>query len=518
MVNAATGEAIPRALVTLQGSPTHNAFTDTNGSFSIEAVPAGQHVITAQKPGYFGSNETSGSFRAPQFVDVGPNTEPATIKLEPENIIFGRITDANGQPVEFVSVRLTQRVVRNGRARWEQRGWAQSDDEGSYRFANLQPGTYYLSAGPDMAHRDALFATPDQPRTGWPGLYFPEAPDLASAAPIRVHSGQHFQADMVMNRVPLFVVSGFVSGFAPGRGVSLQVQNSSGESVGMGTRFQPDTGQFEIHLPSGSYRLKAISAAGEQQMRAELRLAVEKDLHDVQLVLQPAVSLPIRVRMDDRGQNSGQGPGAPGSYARRIGAVSGDTPPVSVHLIASDPGGADVYSSYTGTAGNRTFALRGIDPGRYTAEVSSYGGWYVESAQCGNTNLLAEDLAVSAGASCPIEILLRNDSGTLNVTIKSSEQGASGIAILVPARGRAAPRSHSFYNSGQPKSGPTTLTLNDIAPGDYLLYVFDNPAAVEYSNPEALRPYASQATPVTVNRAQTVKVTAELIQTGATPE
>jgi hypothetical protein len=521
VVNTATGEAIPRALVTLQGDPTRNTFTDTNGSFSFEAVPAGQHAASAQKPGYFGSQETSGSIvRNMQFVDVGPNTDPATIKLEPENIIFGRLTDANGQPVESVSVRLTQRVVRNGRSRWEQRGWAQSDEEGSYRFANLQPGTYYLSAGPDLAHRDALFATPDQPRTGWPGLYFPEAPDLASASPIRVHSGQHFQADMVINRVPLFVVSGVVSGTVPNRGFSVQVQNSSGEPVSVGTRLQHDSGRFEMQLPSGTYRLKATSDTGEQHMRAEVRLTVEKDLNQVQLVLQPAVSIPIRVRMDDRGQNLGQGPGAAGRYARAISGPAGDAqPPVSVHLMASAMGENDVYSSYMGATGNRVFALRGIDPGRYTADISSYGGWYVESAQCGNTNLMTEDLVVNAGTSCLLEISLRNDYGTLNVSIKSAEQGASGIAVLMPARGRAAPRSMPFFNAGQAKGAAApNFMLSDIAPGDYLLYAFDSPEAVEFSNPEALRPYTSQATPVTISPGQTVKATAQIIQTGAASE
>ena len=94
----------------------------------------------------------------------------------------------------------------------ESRSSANSDDDGTYRFANLQPGTYYVSAGPDVSHRETLFNDPDMPRTGWPGMYYPQAPDMASAAPIRVTSGQKVQADMVMNRVPLYTVSGMVVG------------------------------------------------------------------------------------------------------------------------------------------------------------------------------------------------------------------------------------------------------------------------------------------------------------------
>ncbi len=159
------------------------------------------------------------------------------IKLAAENVIFGRLTESNGQPVESLGLRLMQRVLRNGTWRMESRSSANTDDDGTYRFANLQPGTYYVSAGPDVSHRETLFNEPDVPRTGWPGMYYPQAPDLASAAPIRVTSGQKVQADMVMNRVPLYTVSGVVIGFVPGQGVSLQVQNSSGDYVGAGVRF-----------------------------------------------------------------------------------------------------------------------------------------------------------------------------------------------------------------------------------------------------------------------------------------
>src|ERR1051326_5473904 len=36
VVNEGTGEAIPRVMVTLMSSPTRYAFTDSNGSFTIE--------------------------------------------------------------------------------------------------------------------------------------------------------------------------------------------------------------------------------------------------------------------------------------------------------------------------------------------------------------------------------------------------------------------------------------------------------------------------------------------------
>ena len=61
VVNEATGEPIPRAMVTLMGSPMRYAFSDSNGSFTIEGVPAGRYSMQAQKPGFFGPQERGGS-------------------------------------------------------------------------------------------------------------------------------------------------------------------------------------------------------------------------------------------------------------------------------------------------------------------------------------------------------------------------------------------------------------------------------------------------------------------------
>lgn len=509
MVNEGTGEAIPRAMVTLMGSPQRYAFSDTNGSFVIDGVASGRYSIQAQKPGFFGSQERGGS-RAVQSVQVSANSEAVVIKLAAENVIYGRLTEPNGQPIESVGLRLVQRVLRNGTWRTESRSSANTDDDGAYRFANLQPGTYYVSAGPDVSQRETLFNEPSVPRTGWPGMYYPQAPDIASAAPIRVTSGQKVQADMVMNRVPLYTVSGIVVGTPPERGVSIQVQNSSGDFVAAGVRFHRATGEFETHLPAGRYRLKAYSQLGEQQLRSDVRITVEKDLTQLQLALQPAVSIPIHARMDDRAQNSAQ---SEMSRAFAGGRGTYDAAPVSVHLIATEPGVPDAYSANGGTQGNRTLILRSVEPGRYAAEFSPYGGWYVESAQCGNTNLLMEELVVTTGTSCTLELTLRNDGGTLNASVEGAKSAGPGAALLVPARGRSTPHPLHFYT---PDPGrPAQINAGGLAPGEYLLFAFDNPEGVEYSNPEVLRSYSSQATPVTISPGQTTKVNAQLIQTGA---
>jgi len=291
------------------------------------------------------------------------------------------------------------------------------------------------------------------------------------------------------------------------------VQNSSGDMVGVGTRFHHDTGEFEIHLPAGSYRLKAISHIEGQQMLSVVRITLEKDLNQIQMALQPAPTIPIHVRLDDRSPGAAQ----PSRSRNVIVARDAyDSPPLSVHLVSIDPGGSDVYSVNRGSQGNRTVSLSSVEPGRYTAEFSPYGGWYVESAQCGNANLLSDDLVVTAGNPCTLEIGLGNDGGTLSAKVEGAKTAGGGTALLVAARGRSTPRSFPFYVPDG--SHEAQITLDAIAPGEYLLYPFDDPQGVEYSNPEVLRSYSSQATAVTISPGQATKVTAQLIHTGAGEE
>src|SRR5581483_2260144 len=50
VVNAVTGEAISRALVRATGQSSRSAFSDSEGRFQFEDLPAGQIMLIAQNP------------------------------------------------------------------------------------------------------------------------------------------------------------------------------------------------------------------------------------------------------------------------------------------------------------------------------------------------------------------------------------------------------------------------------------------------------------------------------------
>ena len=104
VVNSVTGESVGHALVRIAGSSQRTVFTDGEGHFQFEGLPAGRVIVTAQKPGYFSQQEFRGS--ANKLVNVGPTTDSVVVKLTPQSAISGRVTDATGQPIEHVPVRF----------------------------------------------------------------------------------------------------------------------------------------------------------------------------------------------------------------------------------------------------------------------------------------------------------------------------------------------------------------------------------------------------------------------------
>jgi len=495
VVNSVTGEAIPRAMVRINGVANRSAFSDSEGRFQFENVPAGQIVLTAQKPSYFTEQDESG-YSVLRPIMAGPKAGALSIKLVPQGAIFGRVLDASGQPIEHISLRLSARALRDGRKHWEQRGMTETDEEGHFRFANLNPGTYYLAVGPAQSE-GRILATGEKPTTGFPHLYYPGVPDLISAAPLQLTAGQQMQADFSLNPVPVYHVSGNIIGQgSESRGVGVQVFTSSGDDLMLPTSFNMELGTFSLDsVPAGSYLLKAISTADMQPLRAEVKLNVASNLDGVHLALAPAVSIPIVVHMQSHA-SSGASP------------WNEDRPPVTVGLLPTQPNAAEAFSTFEQRGGRNVMLLPNVDSGSYTVNLMPQPPWYVQSASYGQTNVLYDDIAVTSGQSYPLEIVLRDDSASLTAIVRSPDNAPRPMIVLVapqPAT-KAAPRIL------QGVSGSVTLT--GLAPGDYLVYALDRMEGLEYANADALAAYASQAGHVTLTANQQGQVTLDLIHVG----
>jgi hypothetical protein len=229
-------------------------------------------------------------------------------------------------------------------------------------------------------------------------------------------------------------------------------------------------------------------------MRAELRINVNSNLDGVHLALAPAVTIPISVRIDSRA-SAGATPQA-----------SPQRPPLSVQLVPSEMAMSEAFSTYDPNRGG--MIVENVDFGTYTVELRAHAPWYVQSASYGQTNVLYDDISVSPGQSYALDVAMRDDSATITGTVKSSDATPAHATIVVVPQpiGKLQPRIS--------KGVSDSFSVAGLAPGDYLVFAFDETDGLEFNNQDVVDSYASQAAHVTLTSNQKAQVQLVLIHPG----
>jgi hypothetical protein len=509
VVNSVTGDPISRALVQLVAERQRSVMTDEHGRFQIEDLPETRALIQqVRKPGYFEEQQISRRRRG--AIEVGPNAAPLVIKLVPESIIVGHVTDENREPIEGVPVKITSVRIQNGRKQWVTRQVGRTNPEGEFRAANLQPGTYYVSAGPSRIGAGLSPFVPAPNEMSFPLAYYPGVSEMPSAGSFQLSAGQFAQADFALTPAPSFSISGIVTGYAEGNQPNLQFVNRAGNDVLVSNRFEPSTGKFEARVFAGAVIIKAHAQdpTGRTQY-AEITTNVLKKVENIHLALVEN-GIPIIVQKQRTKPAS-----AYANDARSGGRAIFADPALearmsieaNVQLVSVDPARRDAQATIQGADGQ--LMVHDAENGRYRVQIMPMGAWYVQSATHAGTDLLSEELAVTQGESRPIEIVLRDDFATLTATVQGwgDDADRSTQFVVVPQR---APLNVRFNSS----SGRGDVGLGLFAPGEYRVYAFDRIDGLEYTNPEVLRAYDSKAASVTLQPDQKTSVTVELIRRG----
>ena len=476
VINSVSGEPIRRAFVTLATMPPRSAFTDDEGHFVFPNVPSGSMMLAARRPGFFFQREGR------TMLDTSKSTS-VELKLTPASLIYGRIVGATADPLERVPVQLLISQVSEGRRRWVEINRAATDADGNFRFPELRPGSYKISAGP-VRSQDLDVLT-----SGYSVSYYPDAPDRDSAAPIALQPAQQLEANFKLHSVPLFKVSGKIVGNIS-RGVGLEFLDASNSRVMFPVRVDSTDGSFEAPMvPAGRYTLRASSTDEKQQMiRATTAIDVISNVNGVVLALHQPLSIPVITRL---------------SLSKPSPFPEGQGPQMlaSVQLTSIK----DDQMSFYGQALDKDLRVTNVEPGTYEVAITPTGPWYVSSAQSGSTNLMRDPLIVTAGGRVdPIEIVLRDDTGTLEGSVTgAAEQGE----LLVVSDTEPGRRVHGGFATDGHIYSPA------LAPGSYSIYAFDRSESVEYANPDILSQYRSKAAHVTVSPNQTANITVELIHT-----
>jgi hypothetical protein len=501
VVNSVTGEPIRGALVQIYLNGQASRLTGPDGKFQFDGLPAGQTNITVRKPGFFSQEELEGQalrFNR-QLATVGLDVSPAILKLVPEGVIYGRITVEDGEPVEDLPIQLVVRRLENGRKIWQDRQGVSTNEDGEFRVAELQPGTYYLSAGPSGIPTGSS----NPAALGFPVVYYPAGSDISSASPISIVPGRRVEINFTVSPQPCHGVSGTITGYAPGQFVNLQVLNSAGKPFASGYRFNSATGAFRLPCISpGVYTLFAnappVNTRDGQgrSLTASLPLTVNADLSGIHIILLPSANIPISMRVISSRTGSEQFPQQENYF------------PAYVQLVSRDPGRFETRhgSQQVGEPGSTRLELQNIPPGTYGVEINPNGMLYVQSATSGPTNLLESDLSVSPGSSPqPIEITLRDDGASLTGNVSLDDRPVSATVLAYSEHSSIPPII-------QPADSNGLFQLPFLAPGEYKILAVDHLEQLEYRNPEVMRKYLVRASEITLFPGRSAKIEFELVK------
>lgn len=520
VVNSASGRPVAHALVRISPALLPAVLTDSEGRFQFENVLAGFITLEARKPGYLAGDSYSSWF-APKTAsfDFGPNTPPATLTLVPEGVIFGQVTDENGQPIEGITISVFFRSFHGGRLYEDQHFHAITDDEGKFRIAGLHRGSYYLFARPGQGPAVNSAQKSDAP-SGYPPVFYSGAGDPAAAVSVKILPGTAVQANFSLKREPFVQLSGTVSGFTPQLPVSLMLWDSSGTSTNTEVVFDSATGAFHTKwIPPGAYTLTAqspllVSSEGGADSSVAVRAFGYKAIHisrnasvarlpvnatsslsDLHLVLQPTVDIPVILQgLPDTGSEN------PLSQLLQLSLVSRETGlGESAHFASL------AHPESPASPGEMDLVFLGIQPGPYELRIEPQPNtsYYAESATWGSADLLRDDLVLdSSGSAPPIYVSVHNDSASLNGSVSSSDPAISALVVLLGDDHNSA-RLYSVRSGG-------TFNFPVLAPGSYRVFAVDTSADFDYQDPAFLAKISSKIQEVTLSPKQSGTVNLEV--------
>jgi hypothetical protein len=513
--NAASGEPLPRALVSVEGDASAGALTDGDGKFEIPSLPVGPVIVSLEKPGYL--DATSGESTevmdtvapASHNVMLAADMPDVEFVLTPTGAIRGQIDLSNGDAAGAIAVNLIRRVLLNGRAGWAQWGNTRTHSDGAFRFGGLPPGVYELYTEPSLDSEDlnlpvAAGRSGATHQWGFATVYYPDARDPSGAAKITIEPGATVQANLTLVHEAFRTVT--ITAVPPqvfaGRNLdyTVQVMDISGRALPYPARIDPNTKMIQASLPDGSYRLaittspRVLSFSNDGAPSLEPAPMLEGSA-DVQVAGQPVSNLrvalteapSIQIQLNVLRSGGSEQPGSAGQFVVTVSQAALSPDQMPDESMVTELASGQLPGPLTGQP---------VAPGAYWVHtVPTPSGYCEGSFTAGGANLAREPLLIGqAGVQAPLQLSLREDCAKLTLSLPETIEGTKPgeekyytVYAVPDFDSTVDPQAVTL----RPSSGGS-MTLNGLTPGNYHVYTLAGNASFEYRNPAALAALPSQ--------------------------
>jgi hypothetical protein len=496
------------------GGGQFRTVTDAEGKFRIEGVTEGQYRVVGQRTGFMTASRRGGIGAGQNVITVSAGGQVTGVKVSllPQAVLAGKVLDDEGEPVQGISVTAMQQRYSGGRRRWTTVQGQMTNDLGEFRLVNIPPGKFVVVAQAGRGMGGALVATPGQDQMSYVNTYYGGGFSPSEASPVEVKAGMDLtNLDITLRKSHVYNIRGKaldVDG-QPLRQFSAMAYPRDDASMGgmggmamRGGRNAQADGSFIIHnVRPGSYTVivqgfnRGRGGPGGRQMASA---AVDVGNGDVDgVVIQLSEGFTVSGTVDVQGVDP-----KPSLSGGRVSLMPTD---VDVMFGGSPP--ARIQE-------DRTWKIENVMPGKYrvTAFVNTGqqgGGLYIASITAGGQEMFGKDIDLTSGPPGPIRILYRTDVATVTGTVdtSSSEDADSLFAVLIPTDESL----RAVLNTGVAQVNASGgYTFQNLRPGEYLLWVFDDYVPGVLDDPEVLQKVQQRAVKVTAKPGETASAQAKV--------
>jgi hypothetical protein len=485
--------------------------TKQDGRFVFPVSEKGKYTLGIVKPGY-----PPQYYRQAGFANVvsaivvcdGQDTSHLVFEADRGSAITGLIKDEDSEPVGHALVAVLQSVTVDGSRTIFLRNQVHANAVGEFRFANLLRGDYYICAMGRPWFADSLIqiqrtqgsiarakaaarirpgraesTPPDEPAppfspdpgshgTAFVSTFYPNAPSVEHASPIRLGTGKEVDVSIVLPLTTAVSVKGVIRApeeMGEGRAILSKKVGEFHIPFLEGRVGKDGTFQFQ-NVPPGAYQIVAGSDAGSGASSWSIEEELEVRASDIEVTLRPRQMGSLSGRLLFEGERPAPTDDLFVTLHNEKGAVAG-----------------------TEASSDGRFSLRYLPAGRY--EVTA-GNWdYIAAYFAGpEGQRLPLAIEISSGETVRHDLMLTRAVSVIEGTVEKSGVSQTGAFVLLMPKDSS---KRWAYRVDQTDSDGS-YRLAAIPSGDYSLIALSDGDNVAYREARVAARLSNSAKPVHV--------------------
>ena len=467
-------------------------------------LPAGKYSLSAAHRGFIESMFDQHERFSTAIVTGGDaDSEHLVFRLTPQAVLSGHVFDEAGEPVRKASVSLYGQDQSTGIGLIRRITSTRTDDRGTYEFAELPAGNYFLSAKAKpwyafhpraMPQADGSVqsaGTTSSLDVTYPTTYYPDATDSDEATPIPLRGGERLSVDMHLSPLPALSVVVRIPGNGE-RGFSMpqlltksfdsmdnvtaqimQQRQFEGGEAGPGNFNMIGAGAIELSgIPPGKYTVFVPDNAGG-----------------------PMEGALAEIDLNHSGQELTPSSGEPVSQLKFAVKIVGESRiPQQLVLALQNNQHKVVVASQVDANGEAAFVH--IPPGKYALLAATPGNDYsVTQIVINGTATKGHSLEVASGSAIEGTVTLVGGQTIVQGFAKRDGKGVAGaMIVLVPKD----PEKHGDLFRRDQSDLDGSFTLGTVIPGEYTIVAIEDAWDLNWSQPGVIAHYADKGQKIVV--------------------